>query len=230
MSIHTRMGFSVRHRGVQLVDDRARVWRSERAGGTISTPTGRIEDGRPKRDALDALDLLHRRGGTRTPPARQIARQRNPCVGIGDCVQQLAVVRLILGQPDVASRRIGMGQHARHAIRVSDALQVAEPLLCIGLPEQTEQGVVLRQGDGQFDQVVDEVREERRTPPWLRLKGGGVGDRGVVLEFEQMEPIPVPIRGGRPKARSTPPATTLVDGTSRSKKVRQLENIRPSCV
>ena len=63
-------------------------------------------------------------------------------------------------------------------------------------PQDDEEGVVLRQGDRQLDDVPDAVRQPAAAPAGLRLVRIAVREGRVVGERQPRHRVPGPVRGG----------------------------------
>ena len=84
----------------------------------------------------------------------------------------------VLGESDVAPRGVGMREHACHAVRFFDFIQVGEPCVRSGLSQKTEQGVVLRQVMGSSIRPPSGNGKNDAQPP-------GCGSNRAVFETDE---------------------------------------------
>ena len=165
--------------------------------------------------------------------SRGSAIQRSVCSAIRS--RNASYSRAFCAFAEVAG--IWMGQELDEAARVAETLDLAEPELDIAVPEQREQGVVLRERPGQLHRVADEVRPWRAAAARLWLIRVAQWHRAVVLEGQLSKPIgysvgrrrPEPDGAeGRPPLRGGAPAATRTRPASRTENDRARRRVRRS--
>jgi hypothetical protein len=134
-----------------------------------------------------------------SPPSRDIPRKHVPEIRVlRHPVEKRLVKPGVLAFAEVA--RIWVGQKLDEASRVTETVGLAEPRIDIALPQDREQGVVLRQSPRQLNGVADEVRPRRAAAAGLWLIWVAQRHCAVVLERELSIPTRHPVRRRRPEA------------------------------
>jgi Acetyltransferase (GNAT) domain len=133
-----------------------------------------------------------------SPPSRHIPRKRVPEIRVlRHPVEKRLVKPGVRAFAEVAG--IWVRQLLDEAARVTETVDLVEPELDIALPQEREQGVVLRQRPWQLDHVADEERPRRAAAAGLWFIRVAQRHRAVVLERELTKPIRHPVRRRRPE-------------------------------
>jgi len=106
---------------------------------------------------------------------------------------------------------VGMDDEAHEAVAGEDERGLAFPDFDGVVVEDVEEGVVLDVGDGDFEEVADEVRHDGAAAAALRIEVGDVGDGHVVGEVELVEPVLIAVEDSGAETGGTEFAAVVVD-------------------
>ena len=90
---------------------------------------------------------------------------------------------------------VRVGKDQRHPLALAEELSLPEPDVRVSILENSEKGMVLRQGHRELDHALVEVRQVAAAASRLWLVGIGVGVGRVVIEPESGHPLPLPLSG-----------------------------------
>src|SRR5436190_13205186 len=93
-----------------------------------------------------------------------------------------------------------MRHELRQPVPIADGVYLSEPEVRRRLPEQCEDGVVLRHRPGDLDDVADEERPQAEASARLWFIRIGVRNAAVVADRELAQPLVHPVGRRRPEA------------------------------
>jgi hypothetical protein len=97
-----------------------------------------------------------------------------------------------------------MGDEESKAALLAEKGSLLLPEGPVSLAKNHEECVVLSERDRELDDAPVEERQPCTASAWLRLERVGVRIRRVILEPEQPDEVPCPLRGGRAETDSVP--------------------------
>ena len=104
-----------------------------------------------------------------------------------------------------------MDDEAHQAVPGDDRVHLCGPHRDGIATQDVVQRIILDRGQGQFDDVADEVRKNRAAPTTLRVQVSDVGHRHIVRKAECVVPRLVPIHDGRSKPLRAPFLAVSID-------------------
>src|SRR3954452_20998867 len=104
-----------------------------------------------------------------------------------------------------------MHDKADQTVLLHDAVYLVAPEVKRASFQNMEQRVILSGGDGQFQDVPDEVRHYGAAPARLRVEMSDVGHRHIVGESESVIPLQISIQNAGAESAASKPERVFVN-------------------